>query len=133
MSGEIEVNEFKTMRAKMEDKITKLSCEMNNYNAGIRNMDTKLDISLDLFSNLSKLYVQRDVKVKRHIVSSIFPNNLIFDKSKGRTLEMNQVIAWMFSNERGSGDSRKRKHTEFGVLSPRVEPERLTPLISPFP
>ncbi|HET6244226.1 MAG: hypothetical protein H0V01_10825 [Bacteroidetes bacterium] len=39
---------------------------------------------------------------------------------------MNKALALISSNNKGHGDRKKEKHTEFGVLSLKVEPKRFT-------
>lgn len=43
---------------------------------------------------------------------------------KVRTLQINEVIAQILSIDKGLGGYKKRKHTNFGVLSLWVDPER---------
>jgi site-specific DNA recombinase len=127
LDGDFTANEFKEMRLEIEEKITKLTYELNTVSAGMINLDTKIEDSVELLSNLDKLYEQRDAATKQRIVSSIFPSKLIFDNKKVRTLEMNKVVQMICSNDKGFRDSKKRKHADFGVPSLRVESEGFEP------
>ncbi len=121
LDGEITANEFKEMRIEIEEKITELTCELSNISSGIQNLDSKIDDVVELLSNLESTYQQTDTATKQHIVSSIFPSKLIFDNNKVRTLKMNRVMSMICSNDKTLKGSKKRKHTEFGVLSCGVE------------
>ena len=124
LDGEITATEFKEMRIDIEEKITKLTCELSTINAGIQNLGEKVDIVTGLFSNLQTAYQKRDIATKHHIISSIFPAKLIFEEKSVRTLEINKVVSLICFSDKAFKESKKRKHTSFGVLSRGVEPER---------
>jgi site-specific DNA recombinase len=48
-------------------------------------------------SRLDELYQQGDVYHKRQIVSTLYPENLVYDMDGFRTPRMNEVIAGLFS------------------------------------
>jgi len=85
------------------------------------NLDSKLDDCVELLSNIDKYYEQRDTATKQKIVSSIFPSKLVYDKKIVRTLNTNRVVSLICSNNKASRVRIKEKHTDFGVLSHRVE------------
>lgn len=124
LDGEIDASEFKTMRNEMEEKITQLTCELSQVNSGMQNIESKLDEATELLSNLGKHYQQSETAIKRQIVSSIFPDGLIFEEKNIRTLILNNVVSRILNIEGASKGIKKRKHTNFGVLSHRVDPER---------
>ena len=124
LDGEIDSNEFKNMRIEIEEKITKLIVELSTISSGLQNIDSKISTIVELLPMLGKHYEYCDVTNKRHIVSSIFPSGMIFDEKKSRTLELNKAMAHILSIDKGSEESKKRKHSSFGVLSHRVDPER---------
>ena len=127
LDAEITASEFKEIRIEIENKITQLTCELSNINAGMQNLDAKIDAVVELLKNLDSTYQQRDTATKQHIVSSIFPSKLIFDKNIVRTLEINRVLSLVCSIDKGFKGSKKRKHTEFGVLSCGVVPKGFEP------
>ena len=124
LDGEIDATEFKSMRIEMEERITKLTCELSNVNSSMQNIEEKVMKATDTISNLGTAYLQGEAAHKRRIASSVFPKGLIFDNRKVRTLEINEVIARILNFDKAFEGSKKRKHTNFGVLSLRVDPER---------
>ena len=78
-------------------------------------------------SNLENIYKQGDVEVRRRLIGSIFPNKLVYEKKSVRTVEMNPAVELIFSNIKGSRGRKKEKHTDFGVLSRKVESEGFEP------
>ena len=71
----------------------------------------------DLISSLGKHYIHSETAVKRQIVSSVFPSGLVYGEKKVRTLELNKVMSRILSIDKGFGGPKKRKHTNFGMLS----------------
>ena len=124
LDGEIDATEFKSMRIQIEEKITQLTCELNNVSAGVHNIGSKLAEATDIISNLGKAYLRSETAIKRQIVSSIFPSGLVFGEKKVRTLELNKVLSRILSIDKAFGGPKKRKHTNFGVLSLGVDPKR---------
>ena len=125
LDGEIDATEFKSMRIQIEEKITQLTCELNNISASMHNIGSKLAEATDLISNLGKHYIHSETAVKRQIVSSVFPSGLVYGEKKVRTLELNKVMSRILSIDKAFGGSKKRKHTNFGMLSLRVDPQRI--------
>jgi hypothetical protein len=101
-----------------------LTLELSKISTRLVNLDSKIDDCVELLKDLDKYYEQRDVATKKRIVSSIFPSGLIFENKKVRTLQMNKVVSLVCSKDKASEGFKKRKHTEFGVLSHGVDPER---------
>ena len=74
----------------------------------------------DLISSLGKHYIHSETAVKRQIVSSVFPSGLVYGEKKVRTLELNKVMSRILSIDKAFRGPKKRKHTNFGMLSLRV-------------
>lgn len=125
LDGEISVKEYKEIRIEIEEKISTRTFELSRINAGKLNLESKIKDSIELLSNLDKLYLQSDTVLKKQIVSSIFPSKIVFDNKKVRTLEMNKAVLLMCSNDRAFRDFKKRRHAHFGVPSLGVESEAL--------
>jgi len=104
-----------------------LNVEHHKSHREIVDLDKKLDDMVRTLSNLESLYKQGDVEVKRRLVGSIFPNKLVYEKNSVRTVDLNPAVEIIFSNIKGSRGRKKRKHTNFGVLSHRVESEGFEP------
>ena len=94
----------------------------------MQNIEEKVLKATDLISNLGKAYLHSEAAHKRRIASSVFPEGLIFDDRKVRTLRLNEVIARTLGFDKGFGGPKKRKHTKFGMLSLRVVSKGFKPL-----
>ena len=127
LDGEIDASEFKSMRIEIEERITKLTQQLNHVNACLLNIEEKTLKATNIILNVGLMYSQGSTHQKRKIASSIFTNKLIFDDQKVRTLQINEVIARILTIDKGFGGYKKRKHTNFGVLSQKVIPLGLEP------
>ena len=127
LDGEITPEEYRTMKKENDETLHRLNIEHLKSHSEILNLDQKLDKTVRTLSSLSNLYKQSDVAHKRRLIGSIFPKKLVFEKNSVRTVELNPAVELIFSNIKGSRGSKKEKHTEFGVLSRRVESEGFEP------
>jgi hypothetical protein len=129
LDGEITPEEYRTMKKENDETLHRLNIEHLKSHSEILNLDQKLDKTVRTLSSLSNLYKQSDVAHKRRLIGSIFPKKLVFEKKSVRTVELNPAVELIFSNIKGSRGPKKEKHTEFGVLSRRVESEGFEPYI----
>ena len=127
LDAEITPNEYKEMRIAIEEKITQLTCELSNIHVGMQHVGKKVDNIVELLSNIANTYRDRDTVTKQHIVCSIFPGKLMYEEKTCRTLEVNKVIPLIASMDKAFIEDKKRKHTNFGVLSRGVEPVGVEP------
>jgi len=127
LDGEITPEEYRTMKKENDETLHRLNIEHLKSHSEILNLDQKLDKTVRTLSSLSNLYKQSDVAHKRRLIGSIFPKKLVFEKKSVRTVELNPAVELIFSNIKGSRGPKKEKHTEFGVLSRRVESEGFEP------
>ncbi len=125
LDGEFTSNEYKEMRNQIEEKITRLTLELSSLNKGLLNLEKQISGCVELLVNLENYYEQRDTATKRRILSSIFPEKLIFDKQKVRTLKVEPVVALICSKSKAFNNSKKEKHSDFGVLSRGVVSTRI--------
>lgn len=78
----IDATEFKLMRIQIEEKITQLTCQLNNVSASMQNIGSKIADATDLISNLGQPLPAERYSGRIQIVSSVFPLGLIFDNKK---------------------------------------------------
>ena len=127
LDGEFSVEEFKETKREIDETLSKLIRKAVQLNSDDINLDTRISDCVKLLSNIGNYYTERDTDIKQKIVSSIFPEKLIFDKNQSRTLIVNEAVSSLCNNNKPSGRLKKEKHTEFGVLSHRVESEGIEP------
>lgn len=128
LDGEISADEYKAIKIDIKTTIANLTREQSKYTRSVGQIDEKVNKSIAIISNLANLYQQRDITTKQRIIGSIFPEKLIYRENSVRTVKLNRVVALSLSIGKGSAELKKEKHTDFGVLSHRVESEGFEPL-----
>jgi hypothetical protein len=58
----------------------------------VHNIEELMDKTLKVIARLDQVYNDADIFVKRELISSIFPEKLIFDGSHYRTTRINETI-----------------------------------------
>jgi site-specific DNA recombinase len=127
VDGEIIADEYRQLKSETEQTLTRLRLEHVKASTEVINIDDKLDKLAHTLSNLKELYKQGDTLTKRKIIGSMFPKNLTYEKNSVRTIEINLAVALITSKIKPSTKGKKEKHTDFGMLSHRVESEGFEP------
>jgi DNA invertase Pin-like site-specific DNA recombinase len=125
LDGELTATEYKEMKYEIEEKLDKLNAEESKYREGIENHDDIIDDGLDIIQNLDKYYTTKRTAIKQRIVSSIFPEKLIFENKAYRTPKINSAVSLLCRNSKALGGDKKTKHLENEVLSCGVELARI--------
>ena len=87
-----------------------------------------------LINNIEKFLADAPVEVKCKLISSMFPEKVVFDGSKYRTKSYNKVLDLIYQETnklRGDKIKNKRGKTNSSalVLRPGVEPGWVAPLV----
>jgi site-specific DNA recombinase len=80
-----------------------------------------------LLGDLDRYYKQAAIEVKSKIVSSIFPEKLIFTEKKYRTPKINEVLALITSNINHLGIPKKQKAAKIDSLHHMASPGGIEP------
>jgi site-specific DNA recombinase len=112
---ESEINRFKAERT----RLLSVNSEFMNY----------IDYGFSLLHNLDGYYNEASVEVKQKILSSTFPEKLIFDGETYRTLRKNLVFELLTSNINGLGEVKKKKAVKIDGLSLRASRRGVEPLL----
>ena len=127
LDGEITSSEYKEMKYEIEEQIEKLNAEESKLRQGIENHNGLIDDSLDIIQNLDKYYVSKGTVSKQRIVSSIFPEKLVFENGMYRTPRINSGVRLLCRNSKAFEGGKKTKHLENEVLSCGVAPRGIEP------
>ena len=82
LDGEINPTEYKEMKIKLEDDLTKLTAEEVKIKNNNGNYEKHIDVCVWILKNLDKYYDIADTPTKQRIVGSIFDEKLVFEKNK---------------------------------------------------
>ena len=128
LDGEITSSDYKEMKYEIEETLEKLASEESRLISGIENNGHLVNEGLEVIQNIEMYYHSKDTVTKQRIVSSIYPEKLIFDKSGYRTPKTLNVISLLNRfGEASKGNKKGGKKTELSVSSLRVEPEGVEP------
>ncbi len=127
LDGEISAGEYKEMKFEIEEAIAKFNMEVSKLKEGIENHDSRVDDCLELMLNLDTYYTQRDTAIKQRIVSSIFPEKLIFENNSYRTPKINSAVTLLCRTDEASKGNKKGKDNFFNYPSLGVDPEGFEP------
>ena len=82
---------------------------------------------LSLLGDLDRYYKKAAIEVKSKIVSSMFPEKLIFEEKKYRTLKVNEVLSLITSNINELGIPKMEKAAKNDSLYHMAGPTGLEP------
>ena len=121
LDGEISASEFKEMKYEIEEQLTKLEVEESNFRAGIENHSKTIEDSLEVLQSLNKWYISKNTTAKQRIVSSIFPEKLVFENKQYRTPKINEGVLLLCADSKVLEGYKKTKHPKNEMLSCEVE------------
>ena len=99
--NEIDLNTYKKAKDRYDRKIIEINGEIVELNLTFSGYSQYLQIGLPLLTNLNYYYKNSPIELKQKMISSIFPEKLIFKEKKYRTTKLNEVINLILSNNNG--------------------------------
>ena len=127
LDGEITSTDYKEMKYEIEEKLEKLASEETKLISAIENNGHLVDEGLDVIQKAESYYHSKDTVTKQRIVSSIYPEKLIFDKSGYRTPKTINVVRLLSRFGEASKGNKKGKVVDFNNPSLGVDPEGFEP------
>ena len=120
--------EYRELKGEIKENISKLTSHLSKINSDKGKYIKLIDDCFKLMANLEMYYLKGDTGTKQLIVSLIFPFKLVFKINSVQTLNVNELIPLICSNNGTFGGDKKEKLTEFGKLSLRVVAKGFKPL-----
>ncbi|WP_081621332.1 recombinase family protein [Flavobacterium rivuli] len=129
LSETIEGREYKEIKTECENKINRLEAELSEASGrqnNSRTISNLLNVAVNVLSRLDLIYKEGDIRKKREIISSIFPEKICFDGTEYRTFRVNEAARLMFLFNSELWNKKNRKKDDFSLLSglvasPRIE------------
>lgn len=136
LSDIMDDEEYLELKKEYKEKIEKLEGQLaknETLDLTEQSVNRKLNKALDIAQNISNLYIQGEIEVKRTLIGSIFPEKLEFDGTRYRTARINSIFGYIFqkNNELYKNKNRKSEHFScFSCVVPSagIEPARLAAL-----
>ena len=99
LDGEIESSDYKEIKEEYEPKIHELSQKIKDYQSADLNLNEYLEFYFSLAKTLDRHYLQMDLEGKQQLISSMYPQNIVFEKENSRTNEMNYAIGLLHNTD----------------------------------
>lgn len=99
LDGGLDTSDYREIKKRYEDNINQLIRNRNSLEQVDHNFDAYLGFTYNLLKNLTTSYVHADLEVKQMIVSSIYPEKLVYENNQFRTPKINDALSLIYSNE----------------------------------
>ncbi len=127
LDGDITPDDYRGMKNDIESLLNELRIKEMLLKGGNENYDKQIDYCINLLKDIDNVYKNASTEGKQHIIGSIFPERLVFEKNKYRTPKLNTVVTLICFNNKPSKGVKKEKHAKTGVLSKGVGPLGIEP------
>jgi len=91
-SRKLDPEDFREMKSDYAQKLDKLEAKLNAFNGDQPDMQDLLKKGLANLLKLDYLFTSKDCEAKQRMISSIYPENLVFDGDRFRTNRTNEVV-----------------------------------------
>ena len=120
IDGGIEADEYIFLKKYTTEKIEQLEVRLNNLSSVNTEIKDLFKSGLKKIANLDIRYQKGNTEEKRHIISSIFPDFLIFDGTRHRTLRMNSAVELIYQDTNKLNGKKNGTNLSFLDLSQQV-------------
>ncbi len=128
LKGDIDGEDYKQIKTESNRKIDEMEKRLSALgSAPEKDMETIIDKAVHSLCNLDKLYENEDMEVKRKIIGSIYPENLVISETGYRTARLNKAIELMYLINNNLKRRKKEKDARFERLSRYVVPPGIEP------
>jgi site-specific DNA recombinase len=126
----IDEDDFKATKIECNDNLKVLESRLSDLPARsgeLKTIENLLNVLLERHNNILQYYRNQDVTTKRHLISSMYPENLCFDGTQHRTLYVSEPLSLILLVNRELDGIKKGESSCFKKLSPRVAFRRIQP------
>ncbi len=117
LSGEFTGTDFQSVKSKCEKEIISLESKLPDIIRNARIAEQLLDRGMMNLKKLNYSYKDNILEVKRKIISSMYPQNLVFDSFKHRTIRINEIVGNIFLINSALGVKKNWTSAELSDLS----------------
>lgn len=99
LTDSISPEDYKFIKTEAEEKIIRLEASLNDMNTkgtAVIDMEGLVYKAVENLKKLDLLYVGADIKGKREIIGSIFPEKWTFENGTHRTGKVNQAASLIY-------------------------------------
>lgn len=131
LQEKIDSSDFDKIRKESEQKTAILEGKLSSFTQVKPDLEEKMNKAIYFMNNLEQLYVKSSVLKKRQIISSMFPEKLIFTKNGYRTPMLNEAVRLIFNVGEAFSKIKNGTSTENSEMCREVERTGIEPVIPP--
>ena len=124
----MDADDYKAIKSDCSTKINELEIKLSASPQKENKVDDLLNKAVRYLSDIDVLYNQAELNDKRQIISSIYPENLVFDGETYRTNRLNEAVRLIYKLGEDFIETKKRKEPEYFALSGEVVPTGIEPV-----
>ena len=117
---------YKRLLSKYKKEISDLQSQILGDTIPTTNKN-EIENGLGLLTNLRKFYDEASIEIKQKLISSIFPEKLIYQKKTYRTTKPSEILRLLYATRAGSGAFRKKENRKKLNSSGKVAPTGIEP------
>ena len=127
VDGTLDDDDYNFIKKDTHAQIERLEFDLSHLSDQNAEISRLLKSELVKVINVYKYYVQGTMEEKRQIISSIFPEKLLFDGERHRTQRINEAAMLVYNREREIRGNKKGTNLSFLDLSQQVDPQGFEP------
>ena len=116
----LEPDDFKEMKSEYVAKLERLETKLSNYDDEELDIEKLLDMGISNLLMLEETYTSNDIEMKRKLISSMYPENLVFEGSALRTNRINEAVNLIYLISNNLDPNKKGQNRKNSVLSCKV-------------
>ena len=109
LDGTLGASDYREIKNRYEPLVKNLESQLGNLTQNDTNFDAMLSYGSEFIGNLDQLYISEDLIVKQQIVSSMFPEKLIFENKSFRTVKTNPLLSLICKPSKAFGVFENKK------------------------
>ena len=130
LDGALDSNEYREIKTSLLPEIERL--ERKKFTTANETEDYSDYVSkgLPILRNIGKYYENADLEGRQALIGSIFPEKLIFDENKYRTIEPNPILELISATDTDFNENKKGKSGDFSNPSLSVPQAGIEPALA---
>jgi site-specific DNA recombinase len=109
LDGAIDSSEYREIKSSLVPEIERLERKKVSIADEAEDYSGYISKGMPILRNISKYYKDADLEGRQGLIGSIFPEKVIFDENKYRTIEPNPILTLITFTGAGSGGNKKGK------------------------
>jgi site-specific DNA recombinase len=127
LDEEISAQDYRELKLPLEQHIMELRVQISENKAQQNGLMDEIKNAILIIPQLLESYRNSDVREKKKLIGSIFPQKFVFENDKVRTTELTEAYALILNNSKGFEKQKSGQNKYFNCLSALVVMEGIEP------